>query len=391
MRTPWVSVLIPCRDQGRFLNEALASVFAQEGAAMEAIVVNDGSRDETASIIERWCRRLPGRVKGIEGGGEGQALARRRAAREARGEYWITLDADDGLLPNMVAQGLEALARAPMAVAAVGDVLMTDADGRRVSEILRQRGLGDWPAVLESCPIGAWNGVLLRAEMVRAVGGIGVDGPPGAEDWDLAVRLVRAGMSVVPIRRAVAWYRQHPGSHSRTPLPPLLARLAMLERCRAPDSRLEGIGREQPILTDKAYQVLRNRMIFFALGVAAVVKAEEAMTVLSFLIAGPRQEACWAAAYAEGFAHALRGGFDRPGVVPPEVREAVVAVFRQRWGWEVKETGAFILRMARAVRWRLFPGPRHFWRRLQVGCATRLLERSRAEIQRKRMNREVAS
>ncbi len=387
---PLVSVLIPCRDQGRFLEEALQSVFSQTWPAVEVVVVNDGSKDETAEVIARWSHRFPGRVKGVEGGGNGQARARRLASLAAQGDYWITLDADDGLMPEMVRTAFEAMEREPVAAGAVGDVVMTDESGRHVLEILKQRGLSGWPAVVEACPIGAWNGVLLRAEAVRRIGGIGLEGESGAEDWDLAVRMVRVGYRLVPVRKAVAWYRQHPASHSRNPLRPLLARLELLERCRTLDPRLMEVGSDQPFLADRAFKEARNRMVFFALGVAAVVKEQEGGGILSFWCEGPRQEKRWAQAYAEGFAHGVRGGHIRPDPVPPDIREALAAVCRNRWGWEEEETGRFLIRLARAVCFRLFPGPRHWWRAWQARRMTRLFERMRGTVHASLTEREEA-
>lgn len=100
MCTPRLSVVIPAYNAARYIAQALASVFSQQNAPpFEVIVVDDGSRDETAIIVERDFphARLVRKLNG------GPGSARNRGVEEARGEVIVFLDADDKMLDGRLA------------------------------------------------------------------------------------------------------------------------------------------------------------------------------------------------------------------------------------------------------------------------------------------------
>ncbi|PZR66075.1 MAG: glycosyl transferase family 2, partial [Solirubrobacterales bacterium] len=102
---PAISVVIPARDAAETLPRALEAVARQEGApAYEVIVVDDGSRDETAAI----AHDLGARVISADGGGP--ASARNAGVAEARGGLLAFTDADCVPTPGWLAAGAEALA-----------------------------------------------------------------------------------------------------------------------------------------------------------------------------------------------------------------------------------------------------------------------------------------
>lgn len=89
-----VSVIIPCYQQGRFLPEAVKSLQQQTYWNWEAIVVNDGSRDETFNVIAGLCRQ-DSRVRYAAKPSGGVSSARNIGIALCRGEYVQLLDADD--------------------------------------------------------------------------------------------------------------------------------------------------------------------------------------------------------------------------------------------------------------------------------------------------------
>jgi glycosyltransferase involved in cell wall biosynthesis len=100
MRAPRLSVVIPAYNAAKFIAEALVSVFSQKNAPpFEVIVVDDGSRDETAAIVER---NFPA-VRLVRKTNGGPGSARNRGVEEARGEIVIFLDADDRMLDGRLA------------------------------------------------------------------------------------------------------------------------------------------------------------------------------------------------------------------------------------------------------------------------------------------------
>ncbi len=123
MAQPLVSVVIPCYNQGRYLRDALDSVFRQTHPCVEAIVVDDGSTDDTGSV----ARTFP--IGYLKQANAGAPIARNVGLRESRGEYVIFLDADDRLVPSAIAAGIESLSSHADWAFASGHVRLIEADG----------------------------------------------------------------------------------------------------------------------------------------------------------------------------------------------------------------------------------------------------------------------
>jgi glycosyltransferase involved in cell wall biosynthesis len=109
-----VSVLIPCYNAGRWIGETLESVLAQTWPNIEIIVVDDGSSDDSVSVVEHFDSS---RIKLIKQQNAGAAAARNQAFNESSGEYIQHLDADDLLTPRKIELQLARLANNPRCVA----------------------------------------------------------------------------------------------------------------------------------------------------------------------------------------------------------------------------------------------------------------------------------
>jgi glycosyltransferase involved in cell wall biosynthesis len=95
---PAVSVVIPCYNGAAFLREALGSVLAQTWPVLEAIVIDDGSTDDSANVAAAFG--APVRV--LRQPNRGESVARNRGVRESRGEWVAFLDADDAWVPERI-------------------------------------------------------------------------------------------------------------------------------------------------------------------------------------------------------------------------------------------------------------------------------------------------
>lgn len=94
MKTPLVSIIIPCYNQGQYLPEALQSVLYQTYTNWECIIVNDGSTDATKEIAEQWCVK-DSRFVCLQKSNGGLSSARNAGLDVCKGEYVQFLDADD--------------------------------------------------------------------------------------------------------------------------------------------------------------------------------------------------------------------------------------------------------------------------------------------------------
>jgi len=96
-----VSVIMPVRDGGRFIVEAIESVINQTYLHWELIIINDGSRDDTLEIAQKYAKDDNDRVKVLSlPEGAGVAKARNYGLSKSRGRYIAFLDADDVWMPS---------------------------------------------------------------------------------------------------------------------------------------------------------------------------------------------------------------------------------------------------------------------------------------------------
>ncbi|MDZ4701668.1 MAG: glycosyltransferase [Rhodothermales bacterium] len=131
---PLVSVLVANYNYARYLPEAIESVLGQSYAALEVIVCDDGSTDESVAVARSFAAR-DARVRVLTKSNGGVASALNAAFRESRGELVCLLDADDAFLPGKV-ELIVVLARArPAAGLLVHGMRVVDAAGRELRRI----------------------------------------------------------------------------------------------------------------------------------------------------------------------------------------------------------------------------------------------------------------
>src|SRR5438105_1387389 len=100
-----VSIIIPCYNVSRWIRETLKSAVAGQSMELEVIVVDDGSTDDSAAIVEREFAQ----AKLIRTPNRGASHARDTGTQAASGDYIQYLDADDLLAPGKIAVQLRAL------------------------------------------------------------------------------------------------------------------------------------------------------------------------------------------------------------------------------------------------------------------------------------------
>lgn len=214
---PPMTVLIPCYNDGASIEATLASVFANDlSGRNEVIVINDASRDDSGAQLERLQQRYPFRLI-VNPVNRGKAVSLNEAAREARHEIILCIDADTELNRK-----------------AATDMLARFAHDDRVGAVscpYRPSNRGFLPAMQAieysmllltqgahnlTSAMALWGGCLMvRREAFKDAGGFSIDAI--TEDVDLAFKLNRTGwrveQSFVAVRSSVpstvrAWVRQ---------------------------------------------------------------------------------------------------------------------------------------------------------------------------------------
>ena len=94
-----LSIIIPCYNVEKFVQKCANSILVQKGFDCELIFVNDGSKDNTLHVLENLAIK-DNRIKVINQENQGLSGARNTGIENAKGDYIMFVDADDGLEPN---------------------------------------------------------------------------------------------------------------------------------------------------------------------------------------------------------------------------------------------------------------------------------------------------
>ena len=128
MAAPRVTVSVPCFNQGRYLHQALESIFAQD-VPVEVFVCDGGSTDESLQVIRNWEPRLTGWRSHADAG---QAAAINEGVAKGSAPFVCWLNSDDWMLPRGLERLLAALDERPSAPMAYGRTWNFDEDGQRM-------------------------------------------------------------------------------------------------------------------------------------------------------------------------------------------------------------------------------------------------------------------
>ena len=209
-----VSVIVPAFNAARTISRALSSIGAQTHGAIEVIVVDDKSTDETLAVLGAWTK-FPIRVIALDENA-GPARARNAGLAVATGRYVAFLDADDEWLPEKTVLQAAALQDNPEATLVVCDAACIDECGKTVAREFADappvQGADAWRALLRYSFI-ATPCVMARRAVFDEVGKFDTS-LSVAEDQDMWIRMALAG-PVLVIDKPLVRIHVSPASHMR--------------------------------------------------------------------------------------------------------------------------------------------------------------------------------
>lgn len=200
-----ISVVIPAYNAAHFLPRCLESVFSQTLQPAEVIVVDDGSKDDTAAVATKLGARVVSRANG------GLSAARNTGIQSSSSDWVALLDADDRWLPEKLRSQAE-IVKDDTVLIYTGIRIFGDdgvreicpaADPVEARRVLRYRN-----------PITP-SSVMARREALQRNGGFRED-IRACEDWDMWVRLARLG-NFAAVPDALTEYYVYPSSMSTDP------------------------------------------------------------------------------------------------------------------------------------------------------------------------------
>ena len=186
-RIPEISVLMCVRNGEKFLAEAIESILHQSFDAFEFIIVNDGSTDGTAKILDDYADR-DARIKTVKISGSGLPVALNIGLKSVTAPFVARMDADDIALPQRLSKQMEYLcAHEEVSVLGTGAVIIDENGKGRNTKVMPHT-----PAMVRNtlphrcCLINP--SVMIRRSALLAASGYNL-AYKVAEDYDLWLRI----------------------------------------------------------------------------------------------------------------------------------------------------------------------------------------------------------
>ncbi|GLQ53666.1 glycosyltransferase family 2 protein [Devosia nitrariae] len=230
-----VSIVIPAHNADRFLERTLRAAVAQTHAALEIIIVDDGSTDSTREIALR-AAEADARIKVVSTANGGVARARNTGIEHSSADYVAFLDADDLWHPTKIALQLAMLEAADPSWAACYSLFrQIDADDFIIRlGSSRYRGGYIFSRHLFAKFVGNGSNLLVRKEAALAVGGFDPSyadaGIGGSEDLDFELKLA-ARYHIAAVPQFLVGYRCYPGNMSSNQVRMSRAIVETVRRC----------------------------------------------------------------------------------------------------------------------------------------------------------------
>jgi glycosyltransferase involved in cell wall biosynthesis len=271
---PTFSIIIPCYNQAHFLNDALQSLLLQSFTDWEAIIVNDGSLDDTSLVANEWTKR-DNRVKLVEQQNAGLSAARNAGIAAASGLYIALLDADDKY-GSYFLQTVYAHLEQGIGLVCCGYTYFNTKG--TIYRIVRQSEQLEFKYILTGNlfpPVA----VAFQRQVLDKTGLFDTD-LKSAEDWDLWIRMYKIGVKISVIEDALVYYRISDNSMSRQAFTMYDALKKVAQRACQKDERLSfSVTAGEEAAGELSATV--KRMLLMCMGVAVMQgKIEQAIELM---------------------------------------------------------------------------------------------------------------
>ncbi|MEO6176116.1 MAG: glycosyltransferase family A protein [Flavobacterium circumlabens] len=201
-----VSVIIPCYNDHVYIQEAIDSVNNQTYQNIEIVIIDDGSRRETKEFLKKIQQE---NLTILYQENAGPSSARNNGIRHAKGDFILTLDADDYFDATFVEKAMFVFNQESNVGLVTCNGYIFNENGV-VDEIISEEGdAGHF--LFNNSAIG---NSLFRKKCWAAIGGFDENMKKGYEDWDFHVSLIKANWKIKVIKEYLFHYRDKPDSRN---------------------------------------------------------------------------------------------------------------------------------------------------------------------------------
>jgi glycosyltransferase involved in cell wall biosynthesis len=198
-KEPKISVITACFNHGKYINEMLESVFIQTLDDYEIIIVNDGSTDNTAEILNGIKHD---KVTIIHTENNGPANARNIAIKNSRAPIIMNLDADDKIAPSLLEKAYQIFSGNPNI-----SIVHCDSECFGAKSGKLETGEYSLESMLTDNRIISQS--FFRRKEWLSVGGYSGEFNDWLEDWDFWLSIIELGGEVVKIPEKLVYYRTY--------------------------------------------------------------------------------------------------------------------------------------------------------------------------------------
>lgn len=202
---PKISIITPCFNAEKFIQETIDSVLNQTYQNFEFIIIDDGSTDKTSEILNQQRDR---RIKVISHENQGYIKTRNIGFKMAQGEYLLFLDSDDKIAPTYIEKCLNILEQKPNVSIAYSKAKVFDAKNKEWQ--LPEFMLPDF--LFANC---IFVSSVIRKKDFEEVGGFD-ESLTAFEDWDLFISIIKKGGLPFRIPEHLFFYRKRKMKNSIT-------------------------------------------------------------------------------------------------------------------------------------------------------------------------------
>lgn len=208
------TVLMPVFNGAAYISEAIQSVLAQTEPNFELLIIDDGSTDDTQSVVASF--QHDARLRYLYKANGGIVSALNLGLNHAQSAFIVRLDADDVMLPHRIATQLDFMGQHPHLHGASSDFGWMDKDGVRRGSIsipLTSKAAVDRTLNASLPLIFCHSAIIYRRDTVLQLGAYR-ETYRDSEDVDLFTRMVDAGFEIVSQPEVLTIVRVHDGSIS---------------------------------------------------------------------------------------------------------------------------------------------------------------------------------
>jgi alpha-1,6-rhamnosyltransferase len=260
-QAPLVSIVAPCYNAEKYLEEAITSIFAQDYPNFEVIIVDDGSSDNSIAMLRQLQQTYDFQL--FTQPNQGVSAALNHGLRYAKGAYVSTPDLDDIMLPESLRIRADYLDKHPNVGCVGALIIYMDSDGNTIKQQQRdQIRTYNFDQVLSGAVVIGAPVALYRMSAMQRAGFYASQ--LRVQDFQMTLRIARLGYEIHELPVCTTRYRRHANNLSRK------YRVLL-------QADLEAIA---PYVNHPAYQSARTQLVNKALKYAVVEDKKEAWRLL---------------------------------------------------------------------------------------------------------------